>query len=213
MFNLICVTNRRLCRDDFLTRLSRLAKGGVDAIILREKDLSPEAYEALAAKVLAVCRREQVQLIIHSHPETASKLGLQALQLPLPLLSGLRPEAALRFPELGSSVHSPAEAVLAAEAGCRFIVAGHVFETACKAGVPGRGLGFLEAVRLAADEAGRKLGQDPIALYAIGGIHAGNIRRVKEAGADGACLMSRLMAAEEPEAYLDELRRRLAYEY
>ena len=37
----ICVTNRTLCRDDFLTRIDHIAKKGVaDAILLREKDLT-----------------------------------------------------------------------------------------------------------------------------------------------------------------------------
>ena len=41
----ICVTNRTLCRDDFLTRIDHIAKKGVaDAILLREKDLTEREY-------------------------------------------------------------------------------------------------------------------------------------------------------------------------
>ena len=45
----ICVTNRTLCRDDFLTRIDHIAKKGVaDAILLREKDLTEREYLELA---------------------------------------------------------------------------------------------------------------------------------------------------------------------
>ena len=37
---MICVTNRKLCRGDFLERIRQLAAGGADVILLREKDLS-----------------------------------------------------------------------------------------------------------------------------------------------------------------------------
>ncbi|MBS6597272.1 MAG: thiamine phosphate synthase, partial [Ruminococcus callidus] len=45
---MICVTNRKLCRGDFLERIKQLAAGGADAILLREKDLSVPEYAALA---------------------------------------------------------------------------------------------------------------------------------------------------------------------
>ena len=47
------MTNRTLCRDDFLTRIDHIAKKGVaDAILLREKDLTEREYLELAEKVI-----------------------------------------------------------------------------------------------------------------------------------------------------------------
>ena len=40
MFEIVCVTARALCPNDFLSQLERVAAAGVDKIILREKDLS-----------------------------------------------------------------------------------------------------------------------------------------------------------------------------
>lgn len=34
---MICVTNRKLCRGDFLERIRQLAAGGADVILLRER--------------------------------------------------------------------------------------------------------------------------------------------------------------------------------
>lgn len=49
---LICVTNRLLCEEDFLHRIRRIASSGVDAILLREKDLPEAAYRRLAQQCL-----------------------------------------------------------------------------------------------------------------------------------------------------------------
>ena len=50
---LICITNRHLVQGDFLDRIRQIAaKKQVDAIILREKDLSEEDYRTLAEAVL-----------------------------------------------------------------------------------------------------------------------------------------------------------------
>jgi thiamine-phosphate pyrophosphorylase len=79
------------------------------------------------------------------------------------------------------------EALEAQTLGCTYITAGHVFETDCKKGLPGRGLEFLRKVCAAVD----------IPVYGIGGIDADNIVQVRAAGASGACLMSSLMVSED----------------
>ena len=56
MSDILCVTSRSLCREDFLTRLERVAAAGRAGVILREKDLPPEDYRALAERALALCR-------------------------------------------------------------------------------------------------------------------------------------------------------------
>ena len=79
------------------------------------------------------------------------------------------------------------DALEAQALGCSYITAGHVFETDCKKGLPGRGLIFLRNVCNAVQ----------IPVYGIGGIDAGNISEVRAAGASGACLMSSLMVCED----------------
>ena len=41
----MCITNRHLCRGDFLEQVKRIANAKPDGIILREKDLQKEEYE------------------------------------------------------------------------------------------------------------------------------------------------------------------------
>lgn len=187
MSDIFCVTNRKLCREDFLTRMERIAACHPTGIILREKDMLPEAYEELAAAVMEICGRYGVKCILHSFPSVAMSLHADAIHLPLQLLRAMPQEQKAHFKVLGASCHSVEDALEAQAFGCTYITAGHVFETDCKKGLPGRGLKFLRNVCAAVD----------IPVYGIGGIDADNIALVRNAGASGACLMSSLMVTED----------------
>lgn len=187
MSDILCVTNRKLCREDFLTRIGRIAACRPGGIVLREKDLSLESYKALAEQVMEICARYSVKCILHSFAEAALGLQAEAVHLPLPILREMTGEEKSRFHTIGASCHSVEEAKEAQALGCTYITAGHVFETDCKKGLPGRGLRFLKEVCAAVE----------IPVYAIGGIDRENISRVRAAGAVGACLMSSLMVSED----------------
>ena len=187
MSDILCVTNRKLCRESFLTRIERIAVCHPAGIILREKDMNPEEYKELAAAVMGICEQHGVKCILHSFTDTAISLHSQALHLPLHLLKEMTQEQKSCFTDLGASCHSVEDALEAQALGCTYITAGHVFETDCKKGLPGRGLEFLHSVCAAVD----------IAVYGIGGIDVDNIALVRNAGASGACLMSSLMATKD----------------
>lgn len=187
MSNILCVTNRMLCREDFLTRIERIAACHPAGIILREKDMNPEDYKELASAVMDVCEQHGVKGILHSFTDVAISLHARALHLPLHLLKKMTQEQKTHFEILGASCHSVEDALEAQALGCTYITAGHVFETDCKKGLPGRGLDFLRNVCAAVD----------IPVYGIGGIDTDNIALVRNAGANGACLMSSLMVNED----------------
>lgn len=48
MCKLIVVTNRKLCKRDFLEQIRLLVECNTDAIVLREKDLNAKEYQKLA---------------------------------------------------------------------------------------------------------------------------------------------------------------------
>ena len=152
-------------------------------LILREKDLGEAQYELLARDVLAVCRKNKLPCVLHNFPDAVRKIGHPALHLPMPLLRGLPGEEKAFFKTLGASCHSVEEAREAEALGCTYITAGHIFETDCKKGLPGRGLDFLREV----------CRNVSLPVYAIGGIGPDNIASVREAGAAGACRMSYYM--------------------
>lgn len=181
----ICVTNRTLCRDDFLTRIDHIAKKGVaDAILLREKDLTERENLELAEKVLSICKSHNRRCILHTYYKAAKELGCKEIHLPLPLLQKMREEGEKEwFTTVGTSVHSLKQANLAMHLQADYMTAGHIFETDCKKGLPGRGLSFLSKV----------VCKSEVPVYGIGGISADNAGQIMETGAAGVCIMSGFM--------------------
>lgn len=193
MFDLICVTNRKICKGDFFTRIDEIARSCAKSIILREKDLDEDAYTALAGQVLAICKKYETPCILHNYVGAASTLGVDRIHLPLHMLRKTTDKEKSRFSVIGASCHSIEEAREAEEYGCTYITAGHIFDTDCKKGAPGRGLAFLHEICESIS----------IPVYAIGGIDPSNYNAVRSAGAAGACIMSGFMQCGNVQKYIE----------
>ena len=196
MFEIFCVTNRRLCREDFFVRVEKIAACRPTAIILREKDLSPEEYSRLAELVIDICAAYDVPCILHQNFRVAMKLGVRRIHLPLPVLREMTAADKKFFDVLGVSCHSLDELHAAQNFGCTYATAGHVFATDCKKNLEPRGINLLTKLNNAAQ----------VPIYAIGGINAENVFQVKSAGVRGACIMSGFMACEDVARFMADLR-------
>lgn len=177
---LIAVTNRRLCPRSLPEQVERIAENGIRTIILREKDLDENEYFCLAEKMLDVCEKHDILLIPHTFTDTARRLGISRIHLPLRVLTK---EICEEFDIVGASVHSAEEAKFAESMGCTYVTAGHIFATDCKKGLAPRGLDFLKEVCESVS----------IPVYAIGGISDEKIPEILSVGAKGGCIMSGAM--------------------
>ncbi len=180
----ICVSNRRLCTGDFYEKIKRIADAGeADAIILREKDLPEEEYFRMAERVMGICREFPITCILHTFVRVARDLKCPGIHLPLNILEKMEQGDKNLFQKIGSSVHSVEQAERACELGADYVTAGHVFDTDCKKGIPGRETGFISEVSQAV----------PVPVYGIGGVKKENAESIIKAGAKGVCLMSGFM--------------------
>ena len=94
-----------------------------------------------------------------------------------------------------------ADAVHAERDGADYVGVSPVFATPTKTDhAAPLGLAGLRAIRAATK----------LPLVAIGGIHAGNARKVVWAGADGLAVVSAIVAADDPRAAAEILRREIA---
>lgn len=193
--HLIAVTNRHFFdsapnpRSAFLHRVESVLSLRPRALVFREKDLMPEEYRELAAKILSFST--EIPIILHGFPQIAAELGAKHLHLPLPLLQQLATENASLlhcFSCFGSSVHSVEDARLAVSLGVSYCFAGNIFETSCKPGLDGRGLHFLREVSSAVS----------VPVYGIGGVNEKNLPQLLNAGAAGGCMMSGFFSASLP---------------
>ena len=194
MSDIICITNRKLCNNNFLDQIERIASAHPKAIVLREKDLSEKEYEQLARQVMQICQKHGTLCILHSFTNTAITLHATAIHMPLPLLRKMTTQEKAHFQIIGVSCHSLEEAQEAQDLGCTYITAGHIFLTDCKKGLPGRGITFLKEI----------CEKIHIPVYAIGGISSQNIDSVRAAGAAGACIMSGLMQCKNVREFISD---------
>lgn len=181
---MIVITHRKLCRRPFLEQIDLLASAGPEMVILREKDLSDDDLAQLAERCLDICRGHGVPLSVNTNIGVASELGIGRVHVPI---QTARDDDLSGFGTVGISVHSASEAVEAQDLGADYLIAGHVFPTACKIGEP-RGTGYIRDICSAVD----------IPVYGVGGITPDNMHRVMDAGASGVCVMSSAMTAEDP---------------
>ncbi len=196
MCKVICVTQSSLA-ENFPRQLERICEGGISRVILREKQLNEEEYESLATTALECCKRHSVPLSLHSFYSTAQRLGCSDIHLTFKDFSEGKGDS---FETVGVSVHSAEEARAVGDrakymSGRVYLIAGHIFPTDCKKGLPPRGTDFLHSVCAAV----------PLDVYAIGGITPQNAEECVKAGAAGVCLMSSLMTSPDPERIISQI--------
>lgn len=197
MFKVICVSARQHS-NNFLQSIEMIAKSEVEAIILREKDLSQDDYYQLAKSVKEICDKYDKKLIVHNFIDVAKKLGIKNIQLPF---SKFFSEQNIHndFESVGTSVHSIEDAVLAEKSGADYIIAGHIFATDCKKGLPPRGVKFLKEVCNAVK----------IPVFAIGGINDNSIAELTDVNCNnfsGVCVMSSLMKSDNPQDLVQKIK-------
>lgn len=181
----IAVTNRKLCTNNFVLRVREILSAEPFEVILREKDLSDNKYCQLAKEIVADNNGYKKVLALN-RPEIALELGIENVHLTMQQLTEQgRPSFIKR---VGVSVHSAEEAETAQKLGADYLIAGHIYATDCKKGVPPRGIEFFRGVCESVD----------IPVFAIGGILENNFNEPLENGGTGVCLMSEFMKCENP---------------
>lgn len=179
---MVVVTNRKLCKDDFVKRIREIVEAVNPIIILREKDLKAQEYFELAKKL------DFVEKLFLQNVEIAKSLD-RNIHLPF---NQFMNEDLTCFKIKSCSVHSKEEAVKAEKQGASFLLTGHIFETDCKKDLAPRGLDYLKYI---CDSA-------LIPVVAIGGIDQTNASLVLNSGASSFAIMSSAFLKEDIKDYL-----------
>ena len=171
-----------------LACVEQALQGGVTLVQYRSKfkDGGPMYQEALALK--ALCDSYNVPLIINDRVDVALAVGAAGVHvgqddLPCSVVRALAGEDFV----IGVSAHNPEEARSAMADGADYLGCGAVFGTATKPGVAKLGLANLQAIRSVAT----------IPMVGIGGVNASNYAEVLATGANGAAIISGILAAED----------------
>lgn len=160
-------------------------EGGVTLVQYRAKTASSAEMYAEALQLKALCDSFKVPLIINDRLDIAMAVGAAGVHLgqddlPCAAARKLLGEDYI----IGVSAHNPAEAKAALQSGADYLGCGAVFGTATKADVKKLGTEGLTAIC-------REKG---LPVVGIGGVTADNYREVRAAGADGAAIVSGILA-------------------
>lgn len=181
-------------RPDLAELLEAAIRGGVDAVQVREKELSDRELLERLGEAREVTRRLGVPLVVNDRPDLAVLCAADFVHVGQEDLSV---EAARRFGlGVGLSTHGPEEIDLAY---ADYLGVGPVHATPTKDGRPPVG---LELVRYAAAHA-----RQP--WFAIGGIDSANLAEVVEAGARRVAVLRAICESDDPERAAAALRAAL----
>lgn len=173
-------------------------EGGVTLVQYRAKTAASAEMYAEALQLKALCDSFNVPLIINDRLDITMAVGAAGVHLGQDDL----PCAAARkiLGEdyiIGVSAHNPAEAKAALQSGADYLGCGAVFGTATKADVKKLGTDGLAAICKAKG----------LPVVGIGGVTADNYREVRAAGADGAAIVSGILAQPDIRATVRAIAR------
>ncbi|MFE3324163.1 thiamine phosphate synthase [Streptomyces sp. NPDC059176] len=195
-------TDARKRQGDLPEFLDAVLSSGVDVVQLRDKGMEAgEELEHLAVFAEA-CRRHGALLAVNDRADVAHAAGSDVLHLgqgdlPVPAARAVLGEGVL----IGRSTHAREEVDAAAvEPGVDYFCTGPCWPTPTK---PGRHAPGLDLVRYAAS-----LGRDR-PWFAIGGIDAGNLDEVLDAGARRVVVVRAITEADDPGEAAAHLAKRI----
>ncbi len=204
-YSLYLVTDRSLSQGRSTTEIVTAAiRGGVTCVQLREKHCSTREFIDEARSLQLLLQHHRIPLIINDRLDVALAIGADGVHLgqnDMSLADARRLAGEKMI--IGISAENIDDAIIAEQEGADYIGISPVFTTDTKADIAAP-LG-LEGIRLI-----RRAVKIP--LVGIGGINVGNIRDIVRAGADGAAVVSAIVAAACPETAAAQLKQLLLQE-
>ncbi len=187
LLTLITDTGRYSGEPFFAACDQALAKG-VDAILVREKELTSARLLALASRLRDITRSHQARLIIHTQADIAHAVdadGVHVASDDISTIPAIR--SWLNKPEMSisASCHNTEELAQAQQSGADFAMLSPVFPTGSHPGAPSLGVDAFQ--RLAA--------QADIPIIALGGITSANYQTLVSSN---IAVISAILGADHP---------------
>jgi len=193
---LILVTDSsRLERESFFVAVEAALKGGVDAVLARERQLTSARLLALCARLRTLTQDYGARLIVHTQADVAQAVAADGVHVSaaaigeIPVMRQWLGDTDMGF---SASCHTAGELDEAATHGADFALLSPVFPTRSHPGTPGLGVQrFQEIAR-----------QAPLPVIGLGGISTENCKAL---AGFGIAIISAVFGANDPEAAARQL--------
>ena len=204
---LYCVTDRRRLADSslpgLLRHISAVLRAGVDAIQIRETDLTDRELTDLVRSAVQAAAGRGVPVLVNDRLDIALAAGAAGVHLKE---RSIRPDRARAIAPadfaIGCSVHSAGEAeAVAATGACDYLLFGTVYPTASKSTQePAGQMALADVCRRVA-----------LPVLAIGGVDESKSAEIAAAGAAGLAAVGAFMAPDQ--ARLDARARAMIHDF
>ena len=181
---------------------SKLARAGARVLQFRAKNWSKNAIYHWTLKLLEICNRDQICLIVNDQIDIALVTDVAGVHLGQEDFPVEPARSLLRNKILGLSTHNAEQYSLAQKSSADYIAMGPVYRTTTKlTSNPVLGIENIKSL----------IQKKSVPVVAIGGIREENIRELLQAGVDGVALISELYRAgdlyDSTCRLMDEIRK------
>lgn len=198
---LYLITDQYIVKGLSHIRIAEAAlSGGVRFIQYREKLLSKRESFNIALELRKITKKFDATLIINDDVDIAMAVDADGVHLGQEDLPAQTARSLLGNEKIiGLSTHSLKDAEIAQDSGADYIAIGPIFKSTTKDVRSPLGADIIKAVK----------GISKLPVIAIGGINEENISDVITAGADGAAVISAIIAKEDIIAAVKRFIRRV----
>ncbi len=191
-FSLYLITDGRQMKSPFYEGIEDALKGGLQALQLREKDLSVRQLYATACRLREITSRYGARLFVNDRLDVALSVEADGIHL---AGTSIPPRAVHKVTGgkmiIGVSTHTLEEAIEAEREGADFITFGPVYKTPSKKKY-GPPVG-IEKLKEVAEKVS-------IPVFGLGGIKIERVQDVLKAGAQGVALISAILSSDNIES-------------
>lgn len=201
MFELLLITDRKISRQPLPNAVKAALEGGVDAVQLREKDLSSRELFEIADEFRKLTTTFNARLIINDRVDVALAVDADGVHLGWRSMP-IKKVRTLLGPEklIGYSAHNLQEAQNAQDAEADYITLSPIYKSRSKQVTP-VGVKMIPTLKKHIN----------IPVFALGGINENNVGEVLRYGADGVAVISSVLVSENPFEVAKKLHRNLEH--
>jgi 8-oxo-dGTP diphosphatase len=180
--DIYCISPEPESPDEFIKRLINILRSGIKLVQLRSRMLQGDAYQTLARKVIAVCRKHNATVLLNSEPELVLELGADGIHLSSDRLRNLEKRPLGRGYLVAASCHNDTELMHAENIQCDFAVLSPVQATTSHPDTQPLGWQRFEELVSVIN----------MPVYALGGMKPDQVETARLHGAQGVALLSEL---------------------
>jgi len=174
--------------EPFFAACDQALANGVDAILVREKELTSAKLLALASRLRDITRTYQARLIIHTQADVAHAVdadGVHVASSNMNTIPSIRSWLNNSKMSVSASCHNAEELAQARQTGADFVMLAPVFPTQSHPGAPSLGVDAFQRLATQAD----------IPIIALGGITTGNYQKL---ALNKLAVISAILGADDP---------------